>query len=103
MSNEFRYDEAAHALDDKLEEVLETHKEEQKEKQSAEPAAPAEPSALERIARGDTASDQVVQLAEQSRKEASSVIAEHRVRSTIQKHAQARAELVSDFLQEAAE
>jgi predicted Rossmann fold nucleotide-binding protein DprA/Smf involved in DNA uptake len=101
MSDDFRYSEAAQALDDNLEEVLESHKQEQEEKQAEEASKlPQEPPALERIARGDIPLDQVNQVAGQKQKKSSDVIAEHRVRSMLRDGAEARVAVVDDFITE---
>ena len=95
MSEDFRYNEPAQALEDSLEEVLESHQQEQEaEKEAAEVYV----SALERIANGSFG-DEVDTLAKAGGiKAASSALAEYRVRSILRDGVAARSALVSDFL-----
>lgn len=102
MSDDFRYDAAAHDLDDKLEEVIESHAQEKQENEGEQQkqASPQELSALERIARGG-AGDEVAQVIQQTQtKSASAALAEHRVRSMLRDGAEARRALVDNFLTE---
>ena len=101
MSDDFRYDDAAHTLEENLEEVLESHQEE-KAAELRKQAAPPQMSALERIARGSTA-DQLDLVVEQTRKSASDVLAEHRVREILRGGLQERHDLVDNFLESASE
>lgn len=97
--SDFRYNEPAEALEENLEEVLDSHKKEQEEKQaSAAASAPTELSALERLVDGDTPADQVRQIMMQGQKKASDLIAEHRLRGLLQKKAHSRTELVDNFV-----
>jgi hypothetical protein len=102
--HDFRYDEPAQALDDKLEEVLDSHqKERQEEAEKEAEALPAEPSALQRIAEGRLPSTEVELFAEQSQKKASALIAEHQVRTMLREGTESRAAAIDDFITQAEE
>lgn len=102
MSHDFRYNEHAEALEDNLEDVLESHKAEKEAKSESEAAQlSTEPPAIERIVKGHTAAGEVNRVISEARSKKASIsdlILEHRLARRMQKLAGRGRTTVNEFL-----
>lgn len=100
--HDFRYNETAYALEENLEDVLESHQAE-REKEAAEEKQQlsTEPPALDRIVGGHLARDEVDKVianAKATSKSASDLILEHRLAQRMRKLAGRGRSTVNEFL-----
>lgn len=104
MSDDFRYNEHANALEDNLEQVLESHQAERAKEASENESKnqlSTEPPALERITGGHTASDEVRRIiseAKSKKASTSDLILEHRLGRRMKKLAGRGRNTVNEFL-----